>query len=209
MLITIKEFFGVGRVTNPSAGMIYYQVQDRNELLVIINHFIAYPLQSTKWIYFMLFRKVYYMLESGVHFTRTGFIAILNIKAVFKKGLSTDLLSAYPEVIPIALPIFTPSSDTLHPEWIAGFVSGDGSFGLNYSKSQGHKLKYSCRPQFRIFQDQRDLSLLNRIIAQLGGTIIEPSKDRTVYSVVIGDLPTLAGSIVNFFNTYNIIGSKA
>jgi hypothetical protein len=59
-----------------------------------------------------------------------------------------------------------PPADILHPEWIAGFVSGDGSFGLNYSQYKGHKLGYSCRPQFRVTQHQRDLVLLNRIAAQ-------------------------------------------
>jgi hypothetical protein len=45
MLTSIQNFFGgIGRISAPSAGMIYFQVQDRNELLVILNHFLAYPL---------------------------------------------------------------------------------------------------------------------------------------------------------------------
>jgi LAGLIDADG endonuclease len=158
----------------------------------------------------MLFRSVYYMLESGGHRPRVGFVSILNIKAVFKKGLSADLQEAYSEVVPIELPNFPPSSDPLHPEWVAGFISGDGSFGLNYSRTKGDRLGYSCRPQFRISQDQRDLVLLYRIIAIIRcGSIVPPSVNRRVCNLVVNHLSTLAGPIVTFFDTSIIIGSKS
>jgi hypothetical protein len=147
--------------------MIYYQVQALIELAVIVAHFSSYPFYSSKRIYFFLFREDYFMLKAGVHHTRPGVVKILNIQAVLKTGLSASLLAAYPEVTPIVLPVFIPSvTDILHPECIAGFVSGDGSFGLNYSQSKRHKLCYSCRSQFRIAQYQRDLNFLNRIAAQ-------------------------------------------
>jgi len=102
------------------------------------------------------------MLELGVIRLEQNLESLMTVKAVFKRS-SADLLAAYPEVIPIDLPAFTPSFDPLHPEWTARFASGDASFGLNFSKSNGSKLDYSCRPQFRIWQDQRDLFLLKRI----------------------------------------------
>jgi hypothetical protein len=53
----------------------------------------------------------------GEHLTQTGFEAILAIKSVFKEGLGkTDsaLYKAYfSKIVPIAKPVFVPSTDRL------------------------------------------------------------------------------------------------
>jgi hypothetical protein len=46
----------------------------------------------------------------------------------------------------------------LDPNWIAGFVQADGTFGLNYTKQVRMRLGYTCQPQFRVCQHERDLS---------------------------------------------------
>jgi hypothetical protein len=50
------------------------------------------------------------------------------------------------------------SSNPLDPYWIAGFVSAEGSFGLNFTKDSRVRLGETLRPCFRVFQDARDLS---------------------------------------------------
>jgi hypothetical protein len=106
-------------------------------------------------------------LLAGEHQTLAGFVSILSIKAVFPKGLSESILQAFQNIVPIVKPEFIPSTDPLNPYWIAGFVQGDGSFGLNYTKSPKLTLGFSCQPQFRISQHFRDLPLLYRIINTL------------------------------------------
>lgn len=94
----------------------------------------AYPLQSTKSIYFQLWCKVLDILITNKDLDLKKFITILSIKTVFPKGLNKNLVSLYPNIISIEKPEFIPSKEELNPYWIAGFVNGDGSFGLNYTK---------------------------------------------------------------------------
>ena len=71
----------------------------------------------------------------------------------------------FPNICPIVKPKFIPSTDRLNGHWIAGFTQADGSFGLNIYKTAGLKLGYSARPVLRLVQHERDLLLLERILA--------------------------------------------
>ena len=57
-------------------------------------------------------------------------------------------------------------------------MQADGTFGLNYTKQIRMKLGYTCQPQFRICQHERDLIVLKRIITTIGcGTLVKPNKN--------------------------------
>jgi hypothetical protein len=128
------------------------------------------------------------MIEKEEHLTIKGFLKILAIKAVFinKKGLSDNILKAYPNVVSINKPEFIPNTSPLNPYWIAGFVQADGTFGLNYIK-QIMKLGYTCQPQFCITQHERDLVVLKRIMSTMGcGNLVKPSSPPPPAFIQIG-----------------------
>ena len=64
---------------------------------------------------------------------------IVAIKASINRGLSDKLKISFSDIIPVPKPSIL-DEKVPHPYWLSGFVSGDGSFGINLSKSTTHKL---------------------------------------------------------------------
>ncbi|KAF2135054.1 uncharacterized protein K452DRAFT_212836, partial [Aplosporella prunicola CBS 121167] len=92
---------------------------------------------------------------------------------------------------------------------IAGFVQADGTFGLNYTKQPRMKLGYTCQPQFRVTQHERDLIVLKRIIDSMGcGTIVKPSGDRDRYSISVANTLDLVNIVIPLFEKYPLYGAK-
>ena len=199
----LKEFFGVGFISK-SGNMYLYQVVSHNNLGIIHKHFEQYPLQSTKFIYFKLWCKVLDMILNKKHLTQKGFYQILAIKSIFPKGLSSLIKENFTDIPKFIKPEFNPKIEPLNGHWIAGFVNGDGSFGLNYLKNK-NKLGFGCNPSFRISQHLRDSILLNQIVYTLKcGYIKQPysNRERTDFSVT--KFKDLTEIIIPFFYKYTL-----
>lgn len=74
------------------------------------------------------------------HLTNEGFNEILSIKVPINLGLSDKLKIIFPNIIPINRPLIK-FSNIPDPNWLSGFISGDGSFEINISKSSSSLLK--------------------------------------------------------------------
>jgi len=209
LLEKVKDFFGgVGWISS-SDNMKHYEVTSLDSLKIIRKHFETYHLETSKHIYFLLWCRVMDLLEKKTHHTLDGFINVLAIKAVFPKGLSKDVLINYPNIVPIQKPEFLSNTSPLNPNWISGFVQADGTFGLNYIKSSRSKLGYTCQPQFRVTQHERDLVILKRIITAMGcGNLINPSGGRDRYDVSVANIKDITLLIIPFFEKYPIYGAK-
>lgn len=72
LLNWIKEFFGVGSITNSGLNGIIYRVSDLKELKVILAHFEKYPLLTKKQADFILFSQVISLMENGEHLNTEG-----------------------------------------------------------------------------------------------------------------------------------------
>lgn len=189
--------------------MYIYEISSIKSLNIVREHFEKYPLQTTKDIHFKLWCEVLDILNKKEHLTQKGFKKILSIKSAFPKGLSSSLLDNYPDIVPINKPVFVPLKDKLDPNWIVGFAQADGTFGLNYTKQARMKLGFTCQPQFRITQHERDLTVLNRIIESMGcGTIVKPSGDRDRYTISVANLKDLITIIIPLFQTHTIYGAN-
>jgi len=86
-----------------------------------------YPLITQKRADYLLFREVVMMMERREHLTVEGLQAIINIRATLNKGLTPVLKEAFPNSVPVPRPMMVKRSkiSTLHPQWVAGFTSGD------------------------------------------------------------------------------------
>lgn len=211
LLEQVKEYFGeVGSISR-SGNMYIYEISSLKSLVNVRKHFEEYPLQTTKYVHFRLWCQVMDILENKEHLTKSGFNRVLSLKSLFPKGLSPKLLEVYSKenIIPITKPVFEPSSMKLDHNWIAGFVQADGTFGLNYTKQPRMKLEYTCQPQFRVTQHERDLIVLKRIIDSMGcGIIVKPSGDRDRYSISVANVPDLVDIVIPFFEKNSLYGAK-
>ena len=81
-----------------------------------------------------------------------GLHDIVSIRASLNKGLPERLKLAFPSIKPAVRPVV--SNFSLLPNnsnisyWIAGFVSGEGCFFIETSKSKTHKLGRSVTLNF-------------------------------------------------------------
>ena len=126
LLEQIKNYFEVGRLLTQGSS-ISYCVKSLNELQVIINHFDNYPLISNKWSDYQLFKEVFELRQQKKHLNSEGLNKIVSIKAVSNKGWSDKLRALFPQIVPALRP--TVKSQIIpDPNWVSGFVEGDGSF---------------------------------------------------------------------------------
>lgn len=61
------------------------------------------------------------------HFTLEGLREIISIRASINWGLSENLQKIFPNIAPVTRPLIEESSIP-DPNWLSGFVSGDGCF---------------------------------------------------------------------------------
>lgn len=211
LLEKVKDYFGGAGSISKSGNMYIYEVSSLKALIDVRAHFEKFPLQTTKFVHFKLWCQVMDIFINKEHLTSEGFYKILSIKSVFPKGLSSNLTELFPkgEIIPIIKPSFEVSSAALDKNWIVGFAQADGTFGLNYTKQTRMKLGYTCLPQFRITQHERDLAVLNRIIATLGcGVLVKPSGSRDRYTISVANISDLVNIVIPLFEECPIYGAK-
>lgn len=66
-----------------------------------------------------------------------GLLAIVNIRASINLGLSDDLARAFPDTKPGLRPIMGDKDRIVkHPEWVAGFTTGEGTFFISVNKGR-------------------------------------------------------------------------
>ena len=68
--------------------------EGRDIIQVIIPHFTNYPLQSTKFLSFYLFKAAANLMDKKLHLTLPGYKELLTYKAATKKGLEAKVFLA-------------------------------------------------------------------------------------------------------------------
>ena len=223
LLLKIRSFFnGVGNIYyDYNKNIIHFIVKNSKEINdIIIPHFKKYPLNSQKQIDFLLFQSIFELINKKQHLSMDDFINILKLKIFHNKGLKPEFI----ELLKInginikleqeSLISSTKSKRTknfiqeeLNPYWIAGFVSGDGSFNVSISKSKT-KLGFTLAPSFSVNLHQREEDLITNLFKYFNcGTITKNEIAIKVQFRVRSLLPIL-NIILPFFSTYKIEGIK-
>lgn len=163
LLEKIQAFFGVGDISIGNNNTVTYYVASVPALTnVIIPHFDRYPLITKKRADFLLFKSALEIINnkgakkalSLDYITR-----LISIKSALNWGLSDVLKEAFPDIVPV-LRAEIESPKHISPQWLAGFIDGEGCFYILVSKSKSYKTGASVQLQFSITQHSRDIELI-------------------------------------------------
>lgn len=208
LLSQVKDYFGVGTITKHGSTTIEYRVKSLKDLDVILAHFEKYPLISQKWSDCELFKLAFSLLKNKEHLTKKGFNQILAIKSSMNKGLSEELQSLFPEIIPVNRPLPL-DKDVKDPYWLTGFTSGEGCFFVYIRNSSTTKLGKSISLKFHIAQHSRDTELMKKFIPIFDCGSIELSLARSEVYFVVTKLQDITDKVIPFFDKSPIKGVKA
>lgn len=95
------------------------------------------------------------------------------------------------------------------PNWIAGFVSGEGCFSVNIAKSSSCKTGSRVWLSFQITQHSRDAVLMKALTEYLGCGHYYLKTKQDVGDIIVSGLSDVTTKIIPLFEKYPIIGVKA
>ena len=96
----------------------------------------------------------------------------------------------------------------LNPNWIAGFIDGEGCFHVGISEHPELRFKHQILPELTVVQHLRDVDLLYRIRSTMNcGVVRKNHGDR--YSWRVRNLKNLSEVIVPFFEKYKLRSKKS
>jgi len=209
ILFQIKEFFGgIGSFRKDTKNdALKFSVNSLKDLItIIIPHFKKYPLLTQKAADFLFFSQIIELMNNGEHLTLQGLENIISIKASMNKGLSNIIKENFSNIIPVKRPLIQ-TNEIPDPNWISGFVCGDGNFDVLIREAQNLTgSRVSLR--FRITQHERDIELLKLIIKYFDAGILEKDVRDPNYNLVIGKFSDINTKITSFFKKYPICGIK-
>ena len=202
----MKNFLGVGKIYVQGEVSVEYRVFSIKDLKIVLDHFDKFPLISQKYVDYLLFKEAYLLLINREHLTSEGLRKIISIKASINNGLSSSLKEAFPDIIHAVRPL-KENISIYNPQWLAGFTSGEGCFGVKIRNAEGNS-KAFIELIFQINQHVRDKELIACIAEYLGcGKIYKHSVNAVVYRV--SKRSDLTEKILPFFLKYPILGIKA
>lgn len=215
LLRKIHSYFGVGFINEDlNLNKVVYSVQSYRDIAsFIIPHFDKYPLVTQKKADYLLFKQAINLLNLNVQSDIEGIRSIISIKASMNWGLSEKLRFQFPSppgasVIPVLRPVvsFESISD---PNWLAGFVDGEGCFYVNTKKAKAYLTGFQVIMTFSITQHVKDELLLNKFIDYLGcGKIEKVSTRPNEVRFVVYKFSDILNKIIPFFQNYPSEGIK-
>ena len=210
LIYQLKDFFeGIGTISlDKKANVLKYSTASLKDLSsIVIPHFKKYPLLSQKGADFGFFERIVELMNKGAHLTINGLQQVINIRASMNTGLSEIIKSEFSNNInPVNRGIIQ-SNIIPDPQWISGFVSGEGNLDVGIKKSK-NVIGYQVYLRFRISQHARDTKLMELIMNYLGAGRLERDSRKPVIYLVINKISEINQIVIPFFNQYPICGNK-
>jgi len=151
-------------------------VESKKELLILIEHFDKYPLITKKSKDFLCFKKGISLIVNKEHLTKKGLLKLVSLKALMGKGLTNELKTAFPDILPaneleisdLTLSLAKAADLIIDPCWLAGFISAEGCFIISVHQSTSVKIGYQVQLRFVLSQHIRDKELFEYFVKYLG-----------------------------------------
>jgi hypothetical protein len=209
LLKLIQAYFeGAGRIGKERNNCRDFTIGSLDQIITkVIPFFDKYPLKTNKYSDYLLFKEVVRMMQRREHLTKEGLQKIINIRASLNKGLSPLLKEAFPTSVAISRPPLPLNNIKLHPQWVAGFTSGDGCFKISIRESKLYKAGSRIVLLFVLTQHIRDELLFKSLVNFFGCGQIYSYKDYIEFRCQ--SFKDNFENILPFFDKYPIIGVKA
>jgi len=209
LLKDIKDYFGgIGNIYTTSKDSKFL-VRSLDEILKIVSHFYSYPLITKKRSDFILFEQIIHKVVEGEHLSAKGLQEIVNIRSAINLGLSDSLKTIFPNTVPVSRPQLEDITIP-HPDWMAGFVSGEGCFLVQMAKYGKGKLD-GVSLSFKVSQHLRDELLLRSFTSFFGcGLFNYHSGNSKLGSgvFIVRKFSDISDKILPFFKDYEIKSIK-
>jgi hypothetical protein len=163
-----------------------------------------------KLFYYILFRKVVILMLNKEHLNKDGLQKIVNIRASINKGLSAKLKAAFPDTVAYPKPDYKIDYSNLPAQWISGFTSGDGHFGVQILNKTTSKIGGNVKLVYVVSQNSIDENLLNSLVFYFGCGHLSPYNllnDSFTYRCT--NFNEINDIIIPFFIKNPILGVKA
>ena len=211
ILEQFKAYFGVGSLQSSGKGRNSkdFVVKSRKELIErVLPHFDKYPLLTQKRADYELFKRILVIMDKREHLSKSGFEEIISIRSSLNLGLSENIREQFPDNVPSIRPLVE-NSEIPHPQWIAGFTTGEGSFIvlIRPEQTKNKEVKYRIVLRCTISQHKRDKQLMERLIGYLNcGRLSDQDDNMTNFWVESSK--DILEKIIPFFLEYKILGFK-
>ena len=212
ILYKIKAYFGVGAIYHrPDRKKSVYRVSNANYIKdVIIPHFTKYPLISKKRLDYLLWSEVIKLILNKDHLNKEGFSKILSYYASINKGVSKKVQEYFPNIIPADKPVIS-LPDNLNPQWVSGFVAGDGGFSIYVRAAKDYILSEKVYCRFHIAQHVKDLELMKLFLKFFDGCGSVNVRSNTATprcDYYVQDTTFLLEKIIPHFDAYPLLNLK-
>jgi hypothetical protein len=149
------------------------------------------------------------MILNKDHLTKSGFLTILTYYASINTGVSKKVSKYYPDITPSDKPVIN-LPDRLNPQWVSGFVSGDGGFSIYVRPAKDYVLAEKVYCRFHITQHSKDIELLKLFIKFFNCGVVNlrsnPLTPRCDF--IVQDISSLLDKIIPHFDLYPILNLK-
>nr|YP_010835439.1 hypothetical protein QLP32_mgp06 [Perenniporia fraxinea]WFS78672.1 hypothetical protein [Perenniporia fraxinea] len=208
LLKSVQAYFGgIGSISKSQGDVLKYSVESQKKISkFIIPHFTNFPLQTQKGADFLFFNKVIQIIKVRGHLNYEGVKNIVSIKGAINKGLSEELLIAFPNINIVARPLIQVKK-TPNLKWIAGFVEAEGCFKITISNKPNNR--YQVLIVFQITQHSRDKPLLNILLNYFSCGRLEKDNRKSVIHFSVYKFSDNYGKIIPFFKRNNLVGQKS
>jgi hypothetical protein len=206
LLYKIQSFYGgIGKISTGSQNQsVTFYVGNLSDLVnIIIPHFEKYLLRSAKSIDFQLWAQCVKLIAAKEHLTNDGLNKILSLKSALNLGLSEQVKTEFPDVVPMVRQAYTVSETPLDPNWISGFSEGESCFYVSITKTN-QVLSF-----FQLELHNRETTLIHKIQEFFRGIgkINFPSK-RELVRFSVTKQQDLLNVIIPHFDTNELKGNK-
>lgn len=209
LLKLIQSYFdGAGNIGENHKDFCSYTFNSLDDICnILIPHFDKYPLIGNKFADYLLFRKAVMLIKDKSHLTEEGLKAIINIKALLNRGLNEELKTAFPKNIPVERSVVV-NQVLDNPQWLAGFITAEGSFFLNVYKANT-KIGSGIKLVFRITQHIRDELLIRSFIQYFGCGKVYKKTGKDAVDFMVTGFSDITNKIIPFLCEYPVLGNKS